>query len=254
MTRQGWPVVRTVTEVGSGLNGQRPRAHEGPRGSLRRHRGRRAAGAADALRCGGVEGCARRPRSAPCGGRSGADQGRPGHDRCADKPVCASVWPPVGPGPGGEGAAGGERGTAVTQAFGDERDPTVRQQRLLAKAAGRARYACNWGWQMCKHLLDGGKPVPQAAELHRRWHAEKPQRSWVYGVAPCCGQEARRELHRTFAHFWRGRRAGMAFASPAASPRSVSLPRTGCGRTEETTGKCRGRLRAATVSREADRW
>ena len=71
----------------------------------------------------------------------------------------------------------------VTQAFRYELEPTVRQQRLLARAAGTARYAFNWGLALCKRLLDAGKPVPHAAELHRQWNAEKPQRSWVYGVS-----------------------------------------------------------------------
>ena len=61
----------------------------------------------------------------------------------------------------------------VHQAFRYELDPTVRQWRLLAKAAGTARYAFNGGLVMCKRLLNAGKPVPHAAELHRRWNAER---------------------------------------------------------------------------------
>ncbi len=64
----------------------------------------------------------------------------------------------------------------------------MRQQRLLARAAGTARYAFHWGWNLCKRLLNAGKPVPHAAEPHRLWNAEKPQRSWIYGVSKCCGQ------------------------------------------------------------------
>lgn len=56
----------------------------------------------------------------------------------------------------------------VNQAFRYELDPTVRQQRLLARAAGTARYAFNGGLALCKRLLNVGKPVPHAAELHRR--------------------------------------------------------------------------------------
>ena len=96
----------------------------------------------------------------------------------------------------------------VNQAFRYELEPTVRQRRLLAKAAGTARYAFNWGLNLCKRLLNAGKPVPHAAELHRRWNAEKPQRSWVYGASKCCGQEALRDLDRAFANFWRGQLAG----------------------------------------------
>ena len=148
----------------------------------------------------------------------------------------------------------------------------MRQQRLLARAAGTARYAFNGGLALCKRLLDAGKPVPHAAELHRQWNAEKPQRSWVYGVSKCCGQEALRDLDRAFANFWRGRKEGRRVGFPRfrrkhgrrdsfrltgsikVHPKSVTLPRMGCVRTKETTEKFRGRILSATVSREADRW
>jgi transposase len=42
----------------------------------------------------------------------------------------------------------------------------------------------------------------------------KPQRSWVYGVSKCCGQEALRDLDRAFAHFWRGRQEGRRVGFP----------------------------------------
>ena len=160
----------------------------------------------------------------------------------------------------------------VHQAFRYELEPTVRQRRLLAKAAGTARYAFNWGLALCKRLLDAGKPVPHAAELHRVWNAEKPQRSWVYGVSKCCGQEALRDLDRAFANFWRGRKERRSVGFPRfrrkhgrrdssrltgsikVHPRSVSLPRIGCVRVKEATSKFRGRILSATVSREADRW
>ena len=162
----------------------------------------------------------------------------------------------------------------VNQAFRYELDPTVRQQRLLARAAGTARYAFNWGLALCKRLLNAGKPVPHAAELHRQWNTEKAQRSWVYGVSKCCGQEALRDLDRAFANFWRwrkkkqGRRVGFPrfrrkhgrqdsfrlTGSINVHPRSVKLPRIGCVRTKETTEKFRGRILSATVSREANRW
>ena len=115
------------------------------------------------------------------------------------------------------------------------------------------------------------QPMPRAAELHRRWNAEKPERSWVYGVSKCCGQEALRDLHRAFGNFWRGRKEGRRIGFPRrrrkhgrrdafrltgsikVHPRSITLPRVGCVRTKESTEKFRGRILSATVSREADR-
>ena len=88
----------------------------------------------------------------------------------------------------------------VTQAFRYALDPTVRQQSLLARAAGTAGYAFHGGLALCKRLLDAGKPVPHAAEMHRLWNGEKPRRSWVDGVSKYCGQEALRDLDRAFAN------------------------------------------------------
>ena len=160
----------------------------------------------------------------------------------------------------------------VNQAFRYELDPTKQQRSLLGQSVGTARYAYNWGLTLCKSLLDAGKPVPHAMELHRRWNAEKAQRPWVYEVSKCCGQEALRDLDRAFANFWRGRKEGRRVGFPRfrrkhgrrdscrltgsikVYPESVTLPRIGCVRTKETTEKFRGRILSATVSREADRW
>ncbi len=102
----------------------------------------------------------------------------------------------------------------VAQAFRYELDPTVRQRRLLGKAVGTARYAFNSGLAWCKRLLDASGPVPRAAELHRLWNAEKPRRSWVYGVSKCCGQEALCDIDGAFANFWRWREEGRRLGFP----------------------------------------
>ena len=160
----------------------------------------------------------------------------------------------------------------VNQAFRYELDPTARQRSLLAQAAGTARYALHWGLHLCKRLLNAGKPVPPAAEMHRRWNAEKPQRSWVYGLSQCCGQEALRDLDRACGNFWRGRTEGRRLGFPrfrrghgrrdsfrlAGSIRvdlcSVTLRRLGGVRIKERAEKFRGRILSAAESREADRW
>ncbi len=89
---------------------------------------------------------------------------------------------------------------AVPQAFRYELDPTGRQRRRLAQAAGTARYAYKGGLALCQRRLTVGQPVPPAAELHRLWNTEKPQRSWGSAVAKCCGQEALRDLDRAVGH------------------------------------------------------
>ena len=158
----------------------------------------------------------------------------------------------------------------VHQAVRYELDPTARQRRIPAKAAGTARYAFNWGLVVCKRRLDAGVPVPHAVELHRLWNAEKPWRSW--GVSKCCGQEALRGLDPAFANFWRGRQEGRRVGFPrfrrkhgrrdsfrltgrtGVHPWSLSLPRLGGVRTKETTQRFHGRILSATVCRQADRW
>ena len=135
----------------------------------------------------------------------------------------------------------------VRQACRCALDPTARQR----QAAGTARCAFNRRLVLCKRRLNVGRTVPQAVEGRRRWNAEKPQRSWVYGVS-----------------FWRARQAGRSggfprlrrkpgrrnacrlTGSPRVHPRSVSLPRIGGVRTRETTQKFDGRM---TVGREAGR-
>ena len=87
----------------------------------------------------------------------------------------------------------------VNQAFRHELEPPARRS-LLIKAAGTARYAFHWGLNLCKRVLNAGKPVPHAAEMQRRWNAEKPQRSWVHGLSKSCGQEALRDLDRACAN------------------------------------------------------
>jgi putative transposase len=159
----------------------------------------------------------------------------------------------------------------VNHAFRHELEPTARQRSLLAQAAGTARYAFHWGLNLCKRLLNAGKPVPHAAEMHRRWNAEKPQRSWVHGLSQCCGQEALRDLDRACANFWRGRKEGRRVGFPRfrrshgrwdsfrltgsirVDLRSVLLPRLGCVRIKERAEKFRGRILSATESCEADR-
>ena len=160
----------------------------------------------------------------------------------------------------------------VNQAFRHELEPTARQRSLLAQAAGTARYAIHWRLHLCKRLLNAGKPVPHTAEMHRRWNAEKPQRSWVHGLSQCCGQEALRDLDRACGNFWRGREEGRRLGFPPfrrghgrrdsfrltgsirVGLRSVTLPRLGGVRTTERAEKFRGRILSATESREAGRW
>jgi putative transposase len=163
----------------------------------------------------------------------------------------------------------------VQQAFRYELAPTRRQANALARAAGTARYAFNWGLTLARGLLGKDLGVPSAPELHRAWNAYKRESApWAYAVSKCCGQEALRDLRRAFENFFasrQGKRAGPKVGFPRYRKKGlddrfrltgsirvgrhgVKLPRIGWVRTKEPTTKFRGRALSATVRREADRW
>ena len=160
----------------------------------------------------------------------------------------------------------------VRQAYRYELDPNAGQQSLLAKHAGTARYAFNWGLGLCKERLENHQSGPHAAELHRLWNVfKRDNASWWAEVSKCAPQEALRDLDRAFRNFWEGRKEGRSIGFPTfrkkgehdafrltgsihVLPQHVFLPRLGAIRTKEGTEKFQGRILSASVVREADRW
>jgi len=163
----------------------------------------------------------------------------------------------------------------VNQAFRYELAPTRRQENLLARAAGTARFAFNWGLNLARGLLGKGLRVPSAPELHRMWNAYKRENApWWSEVSKCAPQEALRDLRQAFENFFasrQGERKGPEVGFPRYRKKgqddrfrltgrirvgegAVRLPRIGWVRTKEPTTKFRGRVLSATVRREADRW
>jgi putative transposase len=160
----------------------------------------------------------------------------------------------------------------VHQAYRYELDPTASQRILLAKHAGTARFAFNWGLALCKERLEHEEPVPHGAELHRLWNVFKREDApWWIEVSKCSPQEALRDLDRAFGNFWRGCKEGRPVGFPRfkrkgdhdgfrltgsiyVRPRHIVLPRLGPVHTKEATDRFRGRILSASISREADRW
>jgi len=163
----------------------------------------------------------------------------------------------------------------VHQAYRYELDPNAAQRVLLAKHAGVARFAYNWGLQKRIELFEtneGKDRFTTAIAQHRVLNALKASAfPWMYEVSKCAPQEALRDLERAFRNFWRGRQAGRNVGFPRFKKKGVSdsfrltgsiqvqsqavqLPRLGKLRTKEATEKFSGRVLSATVSREADRW
>ena len=91
----------------------------------------------------------------------------------------------------------------------------------------------------------------------------------MYEVSKCAPQGALWNLDRAFTNFWKRRKNGIGFpkfkrkgkhdsftltGSIKVLDSNVVLPRLGEIRTKEGTGKFKGHILSATVSREADRW
>lgn len=163
----------------------------------------------------------------------------------------------------------------VNQAYRYEMSPNNRQAGLLLQHAGTARFAYNWGLAQRKALFqqhNGKDKFTNAIAQHRRLNAlKKSEFPWMYETSKCAPQEALRDLDRAFANFWRRRKVDKTAGFPKFKKKgkhdsfrltgsirvddnSVVLPRLGKIRTKEPTGKFKGRILSATVSREADRW
>lgn len=175
-------------------------------------------------------------------------------------------------------SARGSGKVITNQAYRFELAPNLATLTLLAKSAGTARYAWNWG---LAHRIALLKQYPDhtdkrrycnAIELHKRWNVHKIEKPWIYDVSKCCGQEAFRNLDVALKSFYAGRKAGRRVGFPKfkrkgksrdsfrltgavrVSGRYAVLPRLGSIRLKEKAPKLKGRILEATVSRVADRW
>ena len=160
----------------------------------------------------------------------------------------------------------------IVQGYRYELDPNDRQETLLRKTAGAARFA--WNWALATRLeilsLDPTK-VGSAPEDHRRWNAWKRENAkWAFEVSKCAPQEAIRDLYRAFARWRRERNRATPMGPPRFKEkgrrdsfrltgqihlrgRGIQLPTLGRIRLKERP-MFEGRILSATVVREADRW
>lgn len=159
----------------------------------------------------------------------------------------------------------------VQQSYRYELKPNNKQETLLTKHAGVARFAYNWGLaRRIQEYKETGKSS-NAMKQHRQLNAlKKSDFPWMYEVSKCAPQEALRALDCAFNNFYRGLRSGERIGFPKFKKkgihdafkltgsihifeRAVVLPRIGRIRTKEYTD-LKGHLLSATVSKEADRW
>ena len=159
----------------------------------------------------------------------------------------------------------------LNRAYRYELKPNRKQRILLAKHAGAARFAYNWGLALRIELYEKDKKSTNAIEQHKLLNNLKStQFPWMYEVSKCAPQEALRDLDKAFKHFFRGlkqpqkvgfpkfKKKGMhdsfrLTGSIKIQGKEVQLPRLGALRLKEKS-QLHGRILSATVSREADRW
>ncbi|TEB04776.1 putative transposase [Pelotomaculum schinkii] len=159
----------------------------------------------------------------------------------------------------------------INRAYRYELKPNISQRILLAKHAGCARFAYNWGLARRIELYQAEKKSTNAMAQHRALNKLKQTDfPWMYEVSKCAPQEALRDLDRAFKNFFTGLKAGEKIGSPKfkkkgvhdsfrltgaikVEEKAVQLPRLGIIRLKEESA-IGGRILSATVSREADRW
>ena len=159
----------------------------------------------------------------------------------------------------------------INKAYRYELKPNVNQRIQLAKHAGVARFAFNWGLKKRIDLYEAEKKSTNSIELHRELNSLKETTfPWMYEVSKCAPQEALRDLDCAFRNFFRGLKQGQNIGFPSFKKKGdrdsfrltgsikirgkrVQLPRLGLISLKEFP-KAKGKILSVTVSREADRW
>ena len=140
------------------------------------------------------------------------------------------------------------------------------QKTIMAKHAGTARHAYNWGLEICNRALENNYKLPSSIDLHKKLVAEvKSVNPWYYEVSKCAPQQALRNLATAFKNWWvhkhcqkpRFKKKGAKDSfyldgSIRISGNRIKLPRIGWV-------TCYERLpcitpKNVTISRHADRW
>ncbi|MGB3513861.1 MAG: RNA-guided endonuclease TnpB family protein [Microcoleaceae cyanobacterium] len=142
-----------------------------------------------------------------------------------------------------------------------------KQKTILAKHAGVARHAYNWGLATCISEYESTKKRPSAITLHKRLVAEvKSINPWYYQVSKCAPQQALRDLDRAFKNFLTIRGRGFPKFKKKGRKDSfylegsikiiqgnyIQLPRIGIVKTYEILPSVP--VKNVTISKRADNW
>ncbi|CAH0274207.1 hypothetical protein SRABI118_03577 [Massilia sp. Bi118] len=151
-------------------------------------------------------------------------------------------------------------------------DPNDRQATYLARAAGTARFAHNWGlaeWQRqyAAHEADPSQPRPSQLSLRRQLNAIKREAfPWMLEVTKNAPQMAIIQLGEAFKNFFAHRACYPRFRKKGRDDRfsltndqfrvegkRIHIPKLGWVKMREQL-RFSGRIVSATVSRRAGRW
>ncbi len=92
----------------------------------------------------------------------------------------------------------------LLQGFKTKLDLNNKQKTMMAKHAGVARHAYNWGLQICFEALEKKEKIPSSIDLHKLLVANvKTVNAWYYEVSKCAPQEALRNLATAFTNWWK---------------------------------------------------
>jgi putative transposase len=156
-------------------------------------------------------------------------------------------------------------------AYRYELKPNVHQRILLAKHAGVARFAYNWGLGLRKELYENEKKCTNAIAQHKLLNKLKQTDfPWMYEVSKCAPQEALRDLDKAYNNYFLGLKQNQSVGLPKfkkkgekdsfrltgtikVNSKEVQLPRLGVIRLKEKP-QVEGKILSATLSKEADRW
>ena len=164
----------------------------------------------------------------------------------------------------------------INKAYRYELDPNNIQRSSLARHAGVARFAYNWGLEQRITQYknnQGDERFTDAMKQHKLLNSlKKDQFPWMYETSKCAPHEALRDLHRAFQNFYRGLKTGKKIGFPRFKrrgvrdsfrlhgtirfhERAIQLPRIGKVRIKEKREiYYSGRILSATVRLRANRW
>ena len=145
-------------------------------------------------------------------------------------------------------------------------DPTVEQAIALARACGVARFTWNWALAKWDELYKAGEK-PNAGKLKAMWNGIKGEAfPWVYESPKDANQQPFANLDKAFKRFFKKKSGRPKFKKKGVHDsfyvsndkfdivgKMIRLPVIGHVRLREAL-RFAGKITAATVSRQADRW